>query len=53
MWKRIFMCIMIVMFLVGCGGDGGSKNDPMKDWGTKKSTAKPLQDFPGGPSDKK
>lgn len=53
MFRRAIIFGIMLVFLAACGGESGSKNDPMRDWGTKKSTAKPLQDFPGGPADKK
>lgn len=53
MLKKVFMCSFIVLFLVSCSGSDHSNNDPMRDWGTKKSTATPMKDFPGGPADKK
>jgi hypothetical protein len=53
MFRKIFMCSIIVLFLVSCSGSDNSKNDPMRDWGTKKSTAVPPKDFPGAPTDKK
>lgn len=53
MFRRAIIFGIMLVFLAACGGEIGSKNDPMRDWGTKKSTGKPLQDFPGGPADKK
>ena len=51
MLKKAIICGLAIIFLAGCGGSGEPKKDPMRDWGTKKSTAVPMQDFPGGPVD--
>lgn len=51
MIKRATVCIVIALFIAGCGASDNPKKDPMRNWGTKKSTAVPMEDFPGGPGD--
>ncbi len=53
MIKKAVACLIIILFCAGCGGSDTSKKDPMRNWGTKKSTAEPMKDFPGGSKDKK
>lgn len=53
MIKQAIACIVLAMFIAGCGASDNSKKDPMRNWGTKKSTAVPMKDFPGGPGDSK
>ena len=53
MIRKAIACGVILMLLIGFGCSDNSKKDPMRNWGTKKSTAIPMKDFPGGPGNKK
>jgi hypothetical protein len=53
MFRKAILFGMVILFLAGCGASDKSKNDPVRDWGTKKSTAVPPSDFPGAPAEKK
>jgi PBP1b-binding outer membrane lipoprotein LpoB len=53
MFKKVAVCLILVLFLTGCSGSDSPSKDPMRNWGTKKSTAEPMKDFPGGPQEKK
>ena len=46
MLKKVVTCVVLLLFLAGCSGSDSSKKDPMRNWGTKKSTAVPMKDLP-------
>jgi hypothetical protein len=46
MIRKAIACGVILLLLAGCGCSDSSKKDPMRNWGTKKSTAVPPKDFP-------
>jgi len=53
MFRQAIAFGILVLFLAGCSGSDSSNKDLMRNWGTKKSTAIPMKDFPGGPGNKK
>jgi hypothetical protein len=46
MIRKVIAFGVILFLLVGSGCSDNSKKDPMRNWGTKKSTAVPPKDFP-------
>jgi uncharacterized lipoprotein len=46
MIKKVITCGVIILVLASCSSSDNSKKDPMRDWGTKKSTATPMKDLP-------